>query len=40
MTMDVEALNTIEPCVQTIVDADGDIDVLVNNTGVGYVRSI
>lgn len=39
MALDVEDVNTIESCVQTIVDADGGIDVLVNNAGVGYVRS-
>lgn len=39
MALDVEDVKSIDSVVQTIVDTDGGIDVLVNNAGVGFVRS-
>jgi NAD(P)-dependent dehydrogenase (short-subunit alcohol dehydrogenase family) len=40
MKLDVTNEETIENCVQTILENDGRIDVLVNNAGAGFLRSV
>ena len=37
--LDVQDSDTIDTCLQEIIDAHGRIDTLVNNAGAGYVRT-
>lgn len=39
LRLDVQETASIEACVAEIIEADGKIDVLVNNAGVGFVRT-
>ena len=39
LTLDVQKINTIESAVAHIIDAEGHIDCVVNNAGMGFVRS-
>lgn len=40
MALDVKLEETIQDCVQTILEKEGRIDVLINNAGSGFIRSV